>query len=659
MQKIFTKLSLALLLMTTVISLNAQTVLWPSSTDPNQVKASKFTDGMNGWTAVGVASDNPAKIDSALWVWDTAQFFMKKGAYYNAGAPLPALVNFSPSYADGYMCFQSDYYDNRGIQGNFGNGPCPSAHRGDLISPVINLTGKSGFFLAFNQAYRKFTGTRCLVTWSEDGGTTWRDTTEVNAAQAVNALATTEKVLVKLKGSVGTANVRIKIIFDADYYFWSVDDVQILQIGNDLKINTNFYAIPANRFIPKTQVEKIPFLSDMSNVGSNPTTNTRLRANIYNWGKQIYTTETNLGTVPPDAVIENTLVGTPWTPKADTGVYNGSYRVLHNGVDDVLTNDSVSFFLGVTDTTFSKENGRTRSVLPSFASLTAGTPKGWKYGNSYYIAKKGWYRLGTTFGLTNPSTSMKTQLVSTWLYKYNEDGIATDVISTAERTRIASADIVTGTVVGNITYNAALAPFDDDAQKCVQLDTGNYLLMIEHAPTLALLDSMIVSASGLYDYAAMVFATDSISSPRLAPILGGYGTITDDWIPAGFTPGYNIVPVARLHINPTTPRGTTPTNGCKDITSDETPLTDDNKLSVFPNPVAVENLTVNIDLTLNAKTANLGIYDMNGRMIQNRDYDNVKNEKFTLPVSNLANGNYFLKLTTPEGFKAVQFSVQK
>ena len=64
-----------------------------------------------------------------------------RGAYASAQAPIQ-----SPSAQNGFMIFDSDYYDNYGVAGAFGTGPYPSnpsGHVGTLTTESIDLSNYS------------------------------------------------------------------------------------------------------------------------------------------------------------------------------------------------------------------------------------------------------------------------------------------------------------------------------------------------------------------------------------------------------------------------------------------------------------------------------------------------------------------------------------
>ena len=76
-----------------------------------------------------------------------------QGAYASAGAPI-----VSATAANGFIIFDSDYYDNNGTAGAFGSGMYPTPHTGDLKTDMIDMSGYNDVILTFNSYYRTFAG---------------------------------------------------------------------------------------------------------------------------------------------------------------------------------------------------------------------------------------------------------------------------------------------------------------------------------------------------------------------------------------------------------------------------------------------------------------------------------------------------------------------
>jgi len=215
-------LSIGLLLSASTTFAQDGELVWGGPGNPN----SEFDGGLNDWTTVGVTDDD------AIWVWEE-DGRADNGAYSNTTA-----IN-SPSAANGAMVFDSDFYDNAGVQGDFGLGVAPAPATGELISPIMDLSGVGAVSLKFNEYHRNFSSFN-QVAYSMDGGVTWSDPIQTNSDVPTNEATSTSAVqIVSLFGATGTAEFRVKFIMDGNYYFWIVDDVQILtRARNDMQVNT-------------------------------------------------------------------------------------------------------------------------------------------------------------------------------------------------------------------------------------------------------------------------------------------------------------------------------------------------------------------------------------------------------------------------------------
>ncbi len=270
------------------------TVIW-SETFANGIPAGWG----NGGTADGLPNVN------ARWEYRGATGAFpatvgSRGAYGN-----PAVVIGSPTGANGFVIFDSDRLDNNGVAGNFGNGPAPSPHVANLVTPTIDLTGQPLVFLDFYQYYRRFAGpgnppTQSLpatyVDFSTNGGTSWGNTVTLNSGVAVNgATATNNNQYLNVSAAIGGQDsVRIRFRFEGDYYFWMIDDISLVapnqfdaQFVTDAGFApTDFLVGPLNSTGAKMGINTTAhakpwyFVAGVENLGTQSLTNVQLRVSI-------------------------------------------------------------------------------------------------------------------------------------------------------------------------------------------------------------------------------------------------------------------------------------------------------------------------------------------------------------------------------------------
>ena len=252
------------------------------------VQATSYTAGDNvtSWTALSVYDTDATRTPgNAYWTRSTLGY--SQGAYWSGITPVG-----SSSAANGVAIFDSDFMDNGGIQGVFGTGASPAAHKGELISPRIDLTGYSntGIAIEFFSFYRNFQTVERSVSISTDDGASWV-TVDYNATSTDLVQETLSVTFAN--ATAGVANLtqcRIKFTFDGYYYFSIIDDVTIKPaISKDLTIGAidsstsaarieqgDQVHITGNRHFPLNQIAQngghISFGANVLNIGSETVT---------------------------------------------------------------------------------------------------------------------------------------------------------------------------------------------------------------------------------------------------------------------------------------------------------------------------------------------------------------------------------------------------
>ncbi len=606
-----------------------------------------FAGGLNGWTSNTISCFGPGPDTTKVWRWS---------ADGSAQGGCTDAVLSSPTRCNGIVVFESDFYDNGGSACDatvFGKGPCPSPQVGELTSPNINVSTSNSpndFVLRFYQSTRSFTDNQYLIAWSSDNGTTW-DTTEINADITANNSSPVPSIQrVDLTGTAGADSLRVKFIWNANYYYWAIDDIQIVEKeANNLRVNP-FFAIPQNAATPLAFVEPIGFLADIQNVGTAAQTNVNLNVSIENQqGAEVFSTDLSYGSVPAGALIENRRFPQQFTPTV-RGTYFGTYNIDATATDSDTSNNSQDFTFIVTDTLFSKDlAGPSTALQPAAdASWDANEPHSWAWGQYYYVPNAGNnYIRSVSFGITADSTVAGEEILIN-IYKWLDDTNEDEQADPDER---LSLDFATYTIKGTERAGTLITvPFPDAGAAPVKLENNTaYLVMIEYYAVNN--DNFFIAATDEIDYAAMILLNrDSLMRPRYAGMLGVNGNLDEEpYSTVGFGDGtgnvYRIQPVVRMSV------------GAALTATKEVNLLD-NKFNVFPNPTS-DILNVQLNLDQQAKTANVRLYDLSGRMLQQWSYDNIQKERFQYNLQNLNSGTYFLQVITEEGAGTKKFTIAK
>lgn len=634
MKQIFT----SLFALCFAMSLSAQTYIWGGPGDPN----SEFNGGLNGWTTVGVSATPQDSAVNAVWIWDadgTDANDPYAGAYSGTGTRIE-----SASAANGAALFPSDYYDNRGIVGNFGFGPAGRAHRGELISPVIDCSNNMNVAVQFTQSYRRFANTFASIEVSNDGGATWtafevnpypnlggvtdkttRFGIDVNQASRVNSVQIVD--ISSVAG--GQANVQFKFVFEGGYYFWFIDDVYLIEAPESNLLMTHYFYTPGSYATPASQIatDTFVFIAGIQNIANSVATNVQLKATVRdNDGNVIHTDSVNVGDIEPDSVAIGEIPNT-WAPEVPEGAYTITWEATSPDGQDFNLQDNgyVAQFL-VTAATYSKE--------PSFrqTNRTAATTE-WRIANLYSTGPE---MMGGFFQVPSFQTALS-----------HDNGLAGQVAS---------------------FYLAKIVDFDNfDVTNIELFDHPNLELVGLSFPdpftaaqdrqllTLPMYDFKVWDATGDFEEGADLEPNEDYLLIADFPALMQVGFNADipyfqistvvvsngQWFFGGFGPDFNAV--LRMDIAFTT-------------SVDDQPLAD-NVMNLFPNP-ASDYFTV--DLNFEAPTnATIAIADMSGKVVDMKYVTGVQQEQVTFAGAQFASGTYMVRVITDNGSLTKRVVIQK
>ena len=298
-----------------------------------------------------------------------------QGAYAGTNGPIA-----SPTAANGFMLFDSDYYDNGGTAGNFGAGtyPCnsitggaPTGHVGTLTTDSIDCSMYSDVSILFNSFYREYTGI-AKIAFSLDGGLTFTDTIEVHPEIEVNERTENDyQAVVRMPLNIaGNSDVRIQFIYDGTvlyntsyngYYFWMIDDIELVETPDHLlKLSdetfggwwvgyqsTGDLGIDYT-FNPINQATANPYRFEavVSNNGASSQNNVTMHVEVDNFGSNVFSTYSNPMTLP--VMSNDTLITSAFTPLS-TGYHQINYWVES---DSFPSTDTIGRGTKVTDTIY-------------------------------------------------------------------------------------------------------------------------------------------------------------------------------------------------------------------------------------------------------------------------------------------------------------------
>ena len=599
----------------------------------NQTGQGDFSGGLNGWKVNNISCAGGQKQPKGnLWSWNP-----------HAATPPSScgrgILN-SPTSCNGAMVFASNFLDDPGAEcgAALGSGDCPTVQLGELISPVIRLRGKGtpGYQLSFFQSTRQL-NSDYSVLWSVNGGVKW-DTAIVNEDLTANTSATNPFVLVRLRNTADADSLIVKFVYSGNYYFWIVDDVKIsAQEQNNLRVN-DFYAIPTNFATPLSQVEPIGFLADVENTGTAAQDNVTLKVSISNASQQnVFSGQRVLGTIAGNALAENQAIATTFTPKAK-GLYNGLYDVVATAPDFNRNDNLRAFSFVVTDSTFAKEDGQgLRAISPGAGNWQTNEPHSAAYGNVFFVPKgKGYFSRNVQFALANAAELKGRALILT-LYKWadaNSDGLA----QSTERTAVTfNFYEVKGTESSPLSLISLPLPAETEPPVALE-DNTTYLLMMEYyAPQVDGVDFDAL-VSDQFDYKAQYLLSAALNAPRYTTMTGLAGDLTQEtFSPLGYSnfPGdYSYLIRWSISASIATPVRSLPAI--------------EDQFAVFPNP-ADDLIHVQFALRQTAQWAEATLCDLTGRVVARYSWEQIQQNLFSIPASELPEGMYILNVRSDAG----------
>ncbi|HMO39062.1 MAG TPA: T9SS type A sorting domain-containing protein [Saprospiraceae bacterium] len=607
-----------------------ETVIWG-----NNPGEGDFDGGLNEWTVANSSCANGANVQT--WNW--------RATSDARGSCGPGSL-LSPSSCNGAMSFESNFLDNGDREcGAAGGGSCTARQYGELISPVIDLSGSNSaaYVLLFHQNTRQFRS-NYYVAWSTNAGTSW-DSVQINQDVPLNE-SKTGKMRVPLPGTGGASSLQIRFIYDANYYYWIIDDVKIAELeANNLSVNT-FFAVPPNAATPLAHVEPVGFLADIENVGAVTQTNVNLNVTIRDADEnEVFTADLPYGSVPAGALVENIPFQALYTPTS-LGAFRGTYTITADAEDFDLGNNTRDFDFVITEGTFSKDlTGVSNATRPADAGWDANEPHSWAWGVGYYIPEgAGNFVRTISFAIQPENAGAVGKDILITMYKWvdtNEDLFA----QPNERELVGFNNY---TITGNEMFSQLITlPFPDPQDDPVQLeDNTQYIVMVEYLADDA--SNVFISYNNEIDYTATVAVLgDVINRNRFAGFLGIGGNLFEEiYFPFGFTgSAYSNIPVVRMTV------GSSPSS-----TEDLNRLA--SNFNIYPNPTN-GLLNLQLDLDKPAKDATVRIFDISGRLLQQWRYDNVQREQMQYAVNQLSSGTYFIQLITEDGAGTKKFMVTK
>ncbi len=645
MLKFYLKTAAVAVLVLFVFALQAQTPFYTNDFSDGALPSGWSTDDLAGqgvtWTWCGDPDNTGA---GCVANWDL--YMNQHGAFMSSTA------------GNGFVLADSD-----------AAGALPTNHQSILTSAAIDCSAQTEVWVKFESmlgVYDNPTLGNVFLQVSTDSSTwTSYDLFDIapgnqgNEPGSIRWTLNPQVSVVDISAqAAGQATVYLRWFWEGNYeYYWLLDDLALYPEdpttlffpANDLRVNSNFFAIAPNAIWPLSQAETFGFLADVENVGLVDQTNVNLNITVTDLADNstVYTEDMGYGTIPADSLVENMLFPNAGFLPTDMTAYEGVYTITADSMDQNPDNNTQTFQFLMNDTLFAKEAGANRPIYPAAGGWDSPTdPRSWAYGNVYYVVDgTDLYARTVSFALLGEdpinNTSVAGETVQVRLYKW-EDSDGDGDIQSSERTILG---VVAYTIQGTETQDDVITmPITSLTGDPIALESNTqYLVIIEYETTTQ--TAIWFGASDDFDYGAMNYRSEQLGAPRYAGALGIAASLTDEtYSTLGF--GFDFVPVVRLSV------GDALTVGTNDL------LSENNKLTVFPNPVS-DKVNLSMDLSRAFDRITLSLMDANGKILEVRNLQNVQQAVETFDVSTLPAGSYILQLNSTEGSRSLPFQVVK
>ncbi len=652
----------------------------------------------SSWTAISVY-ESFGNVTPGKAFWERSLLGYSRDYYSNPPFVTGVTPLASPSQANGIAIFDSGYLDNDSTA-SVGVGASPAGHRGELISPRIDLTGYTDTALVV-KFYSKFSANtpantnELSVGMSTDDGVTWTsfDYREIQQGEVGAFIAVPMPTVTA--GVTNLTQCRIRFVFDTYYYYSMVDDVTIevapdydLAIGrpsvlsNSLLGRADIVRLGGSRYsalsnLDPTNMQEWFWGAKLLNYGGKnivPADNPRLYVAIdfYDAASAV-TTDVYLDTLPLDTLLAGQYDGTIYTKSLrdlnfmlnnGAGSYVVKYWVGHDNPDAFAFNDTVYHTYDLTSEAnpfISKgglrSDGRVGVSRPFF-------PRGpqsndislFEWGSVYYFPE------GQTKGLNLDSIEFRYYINNTYagpdshtvavnIYKLVDGSGSTVANGNLDLDELTLVGFNQVTITGLSTaptpsYGVGVASnFVEPAMGNPFAgldDDGWYYIAVRQEPAATGGPSSVTFETGLWfgasetNYAANITNRQPGIPINTAPLIVGDIVAPN---PVVFWNGFSegsYVPSLGLHLTPDSTQ----------LQTSKVFTTEAASLVVSPNPA-----TTAINIYLELETIGDVQYiltDAAGRVIEVVNNAQVLAEKRTMNIAHLPVGLYFLTVNTAE-----------
>lgn len=521
----------------------------------------------------------------------------------------------SPSADNGFLIFDSNYWDaTEGNCGDFGTGISAAPHNASLTTASFDFSETPYLAVEFSQFLKNFDSVS-KVQVSVGGG----EFTDVfiNQFTGTNAASPRDmRVRKNISALAGNeSDVKIRFTFEGTYYFWMIDDIQIVSLEqNNLAISsplhgaldiqgpTDFEDYLGMQYFkyPNTNEVELVLSAKAENRGGDTQSGASLVTTLSQEGTELNLTSSGLEIVSPEEVV--TFMASSMLLPLDLGTYDLGYTITQDQEDESPENNVTSKRIEVTESTLARDEGEADSFYIPAADFNE-TP--YEVG-AVYVPREAGSQLHSISAGVSSSTLTGSQCYAT-LYGFSiEEGVSLVPIATSAL---------------QVVQFFHLNDFGDEQMMIFDFDTPIELVQ----------DSSYLAVVGTIDTPNEV--TFSMSGEAQA--LTTWARFND----SGGVPNVTYlsrIPMVRMNFD--------------QITSVEYGIDNPEIIaSIYPNP-ATDIAVLEYNLSQRSELL-VGLFDMQGKHLEDLYIGEGKqgNHQLTINVSSLPSGFYLVRLNSELG----------
>lgn len=548
------------------------------------------------------------------WQWDTL---------YRAGMWTQAVTRINSSTAsNGFMLLPMDFYNT------------PASGMNIVMdtyfqSCAIPLTPKPNVELRLQQFYRFCctSNSSAIIQVSTDSFATFTQY-DLNSRSPWNSSPNVENISINVSSVLANSSVAYLRVYltGLSHYFWMIDDIALVEgpgqeLSNvNLTSGTSYMYDPFLTLQPLLHARNIGFRANVQNVTGSTITGTNLDIEVYHTNSpsgsnQVYSNTASIngnGVLAPFEV-DTVLVNSPAFFPSQKGNYRTDFRASST---QYPIPDSASYTFSIGDTVFARDNdssgsrtGPSRFVDGN--SVPGGTADGDRMGLLFNIDSLS--GVNTTFSsismFVSPDSTNIGSVIRPVIWEYNENNLTSTINSAFGREVASSSQGYT------ITANQL------NSWQTFTIDTGlNFMRNNNHGQFVVGWE-MIGGTSGGSKFTVGNDISALVNSPILSCFLGFGHDTSNSW-------GWALaVPMIRL-------------NSSSLLVGIHEAQPSENHFAIHPNPS--KDI---FRFSVSEKIKNLRVYDVNGRLIINRE-NSIENE---IDLRGREKGIYFIKIETEKG----------